>query len=197
MSEATTATSTAERARRMMRGSLLAEGRYAFMTDEGKTLPPSEGKNRVHVVDAYPLNDATDANTKNHEFKQSIWIKLIGVEGWEPTGKERDEAVRTLQAFFPNRIPSLTKIEKGRWAIDGVEGKYDDLVQQQLIAALDVAQELADGTLKVEADTLFYAVVKAGKNGDRVFVNYPSATNTDANGDEKTLDVPSEFKPKN
>lgn len=197
MSEATTATSTAERARRMMRGSLLAEGRYAFMTEEGKTLPPTEGKNRVHVADAYPLNDATDANTKNHEFKQSIWIKLIGVEGWEPVGKERDEAVRTLQAFFPNRIPSLTKIEKGRWAIDGVEDKYEALVQQQLIAALDVAQELADGTLKVEADTLFYAVVKAGKNGDRVFVNYPSATNTDANGEEKALDVPSEFKPKN
>lgn len=192
MTTTNTATSTAERARRMMRGVLLAEGRYAFLSDEGKTLPPSEGKNRVHVVDVYPLNDPTDANSKNHEFKQSVWIKLIGVEGWEPTGKERDEAVRTLQAFFPDRIPALTKIEKGRWAIDGVEGKYDALVEQQLMAALDVAQELADGTIKVEADTLFYAVIKAGKNGDKVFVNYPSATKRE----EDELDVPSEFKPK-
>lgn len=193
MTTTNTATSTAERARRMMRDTILAEGRYAFLSDEGKTLPPSEGKNRVHVVDVYPLNDPTDANSKNHEFKQTIWLKLIGVEGWEPTGKERDEAVRALQAFFPDRIPALTKIEKGRWAIDGVEGKYDALVEQQLMAALDVAQELADGTTKVSEDSLIYAVIKAGKNGDRVFVNYPSATKRE----EDELNVPSEFKPKN
>lgn len=177
----------------MMRGAILAEGRYAFLSDEGKTLPPSEGKNRVHVVDIYPLNDPTDANSKNHEFKQSIWLKLVGVEGWEPTGKERDEAVRALQAFFPDRIPGLVKIEKGRYSLNGVEGKYDALVEQQLMAALDVAQELADGTTKVSEDTLIYAVIKAGKNGDRVFVNYPSSTKRE----EDELNTPSEFKPKN
>lgn len=193
MTTTNTATSTAERARRMMRGALLAEGRYAFMSDEGKTLPPAEGKNRVHVVDVYPLNDPTDANTKNHEFKQTVWLKLIGVEGWEPTGKERDEAVRALQAFFPDRIPALTKIEKGRYAINGVEGKYDSLVEQQLIAAIEVAQELADGTLKVAEDTLIYAVIKAGKNKDKVFLNYPSSTKRE----EDELNVPAEFVPAN
>lgn len=163
-----------ERAKRIMRNKILKDGFYGFLVENQRKLPQKEDKPPTIVVDAYPLKDPENKATLDYEFKNTIWVRLIGVEGYEPTGMDRDSDVRTLAALFPEFIDPITKEGDGNYFRgDKLVGNaaYTDAQTEQLLQAMDVAQDLWDEKLEVASEQFFWAKSTVGKDGNRNFLN--------------------------
>jgi hypothetical protein len=178
-----------ERARRMVRGAVLAKGTYGFIRVGKPTLlDPKDDKPRTITVDVAPLKDVSDKNTVAHDFKRTLWVKLIGVEGYEPLGNAATNDINTLAALVPGRIDPLTKQGKD-WYFRGnvVKGRaYEEAQTERAIQAMEVAQELFEKPDLISEDTFFYGTIKLGKEPGQAFLNNLTTE------EPESVDVPEE-----
>jgi hypothetical protein len=169
----------AARARKMMKGATLKAGTYAFVkTGKPKLLDPKDDKPRTITVDVAPLADEGDKGTTKYDFKRTLWVKLIGVEGYDPQGNEARGCIETIDVLVPGRIDPLTK-ENGQWTFRGqvVKGKdYEEAQVQRALQAMDVAQELVENPDLITDDVFFYGTIKAGKEEGSTFLNNLTTT---------------------
>lgn len=183
-----------ERARRMVRGAVLAKGTYGWVRVGKPTLlDPKDDKPRTITVDVAPLKDAGDKGTTANEFKRTLWVKLIGVEGYEPLGNAATNDINTLAALVPGRIDPLTKVGKD-WTFRGqvVKGRaYEEAQTERAIQAMEVAQELFENPELISEDTFFYGTIKPGKEPGQAFLNNLTTE------EPETVDVPEEASASN
>lgn len=166
------------RAKAMTRNKVLANGSYGFVEDNHRLLALKEDKPPTLTVDVYPLNDPKDVSTINYEFKNTLWVHLIGVEGYNPDGRDAQTDVRTLQALFPEHIDAITKESDGFYFRgEKLVGNtaFEDARTDQMLQAMDVAQDIWNEKLEIEAGQFFWAHNSVGKNNDRSFLN-PTST---------------------
>jgi len=173
-----------ERAQRMMRGATLKGGTYAWVkAGKPKLLDPKDDKPRTITVDVAPLANEEDAGTAKYDFKRTLWVRLIGVEGYEPVGNAARQDIDTLNVLVPGRIDPLTK-ENGQWTFRGqvVKGQdYNNAQTERAMQAMELAQELKDNPDLITDDVFFFGTIKPGKEEGATFLN--NLTTTRPTGD--------------
>lgn len=174
-----TAEEIRERAKKIRRNKLLIPTKkneaYGFLTEgDARLLEAKEDKPRTLVVDAYPLKDIGDISTVDYEFKNTLWVTLVGSENYDRVGQDADGDVRTMAALFPEHIETIQGTGKeatfqGELLVGNEaweNARTEMMVQAMLLTEKILAEEV---TLKDE--TFFFGRVSLSKSKDRTFVN--------------------------
>lgn len=163
------------KAKEMLKNKVMKPGSYGFIEDQNRVLERKENKPPTLVVDCYPLANIQDASTFDMRFKNTLWVPLVGVEGWEPENPaQRDQCIRTLQCLFPKLIPAITKEKDGYYYKgDKLVGNtaFEDAKTDQLIYCFEVAERVWAKKLSVASGQFFFAAVTVSEDKTRNWVN--------------------------